>query len=145
MNFLMRRISPRIVVEVSPDAFTFTTEKTSFRLNTYLYVVVKDGKALASAIGEDNGSGSLPDGYRVDLFKCARPLPEPINKLKQLEMFLYYGTLKARNEFGLLKMAIRPTLVFRHIETLDLALCGYQRGLFEQLAMAVGASRVVFE
>jgi len=65
-DWLIRRFAPRVVIDVAPDAFTFSRDAAHRRLATYLYVRQRDGLREVVAVGQD-APGSL-SVIRVDLF-----------------------------------------------------------------------------
>ena len=145
MNLITRRLMPKIRIEVTPESFTFSSAQYTFQLKTYLYLVIQESKILIAAIGNDDDSSSLPDVYRVDLFRKNSLPSQAADKWQHLEVFLNYGILKSKSHLAWPQSGLRPILIVEGIQTLESILNGYQQGLFERAAIEAGAYGIIFQ
>ena len=135
-DWLIRRFAPRVVIDVAPDAFTFSRDDGHRCLATYLYVGQRDGLREVVAVGQD-APGSL-GVIRVDLFGGG---PSPAGDLTEhLEAYLTYG-LQLLHTWSL----IRPLVIVRGTSRLAPFLNGYEQGLLRDVLTRVGASFVTFQ
>jgi hypothetical protein len=136
-----RRLSPRVTITVTPNYFVFDSGKSSFQLDTYLYVTRESNQV--AAVGEKVDGSDCEDVFRVDLFKCGNLYSEKVDRLLMLQAFVNYGILKSLGQVRRFPI-ISPTVIFRGVEAFDSLFCGYQRGLF-QLAVPMKTMDVIFE
>ena len=86
-DWLIRRFAPRVVIDVAPDAFTFSRDGAQRCLATYLYIRQRDGLRDVVAVGQDApGSSGV---IRVDLFGGDHSLAGDLSE--HLEAYLAYG------------------------------------------------------
>ncbi len=136
-----RRLSPRITITVTPDYFVFDSGKSSFQLDTYLYITRESNQVVT--VGEKVDEGNYEDVFRFDLFKCKNLQSENVDKLLMLQAFMQYGISKSWRQVTRFPM-IPPTVIFVGVEAFDSLFCGYQKGLF-QLAVPMKTMDMVFE
>jgi hypothetical protein len=135
-DWVVRRFAPRVVIDVAPDAFTFSRDDAHRSLATYLYVRQRDGSREIVAVGRD-APGAL-GVIRVDLFGKE---PSPAGDLAEhLEAYLTYG-LQLLHTWSL----IRPFVIVRGISRLTPFLNGYEQGLLRDVLTRAGASFVTFQ
>src|SRR5437773_8244405 len=103
-DWLIRRFAPRVVIDVAPEAFTFSRNGASRCLATYLYVRQREGLREIVAIGQD-APGSL-GVVRIDLFAAGQSTVSDLNE--HLEAYLTYG-LQSLHTWSL----IRPFVTVR--------------------------------
>ena len=133
---LLSLISPKITVDVSPESFTFTSAKGTLSLGTYLYLSNLNGEGKILGIGETfEGSEEC---IRVDLFK--RSATRSVDQFGCLAAFFRFAFKKLSSRMAL----VRPIAIIKSWESLDEALCGYQRLILEQAATTAGAHTVKF-
>src|SRR5439155_1028594 len=119
-DWLIRRFAPRVVIDVAPEAFTFSRNGASRCLATYLYVMQREGLREIVAIGQD-APGSL-GVVRIDLFAAGQSTVSDLNE--HLEAYLTYG-LQSLHTWSL----IRPFVTVRGANRLAAFLSGYEQGL----------------
>ena len=119
-DWLIRRFAPRVVIDVAPEAFTFSRNGASRCLATYLYVRQREGLREIVAIGQD-APGSL-GVVRIDLFAAGQSTVSDLNE--HLEAYLTYG-LQSLHTWSL----IRPFVTVRGANRLAAFLSGYEQGL----------------
>lgn len=148
INFLLM---PTILIETTPNRFTFTSGKIVQEIDTYFYVMIMDGKVRPCAIGEYYET-SVPGGmfqngaFRVDIFKVNDLLPAAVNRQDLLESFLQYGIIRCWDASRSIRLLMcRPRLIFRGVEAFDSIFSGQQQAAFKHAARAAGAISVKFE
>jgi len=105
IGLVLRLLSPRIAIRVSPDSFVLSTATNSVQIRTFMYLDLAHptGAPRVLAVGEDVAASS--DIRRVDLFRDDAPLPEGIDRMICLEAFCRFGvqrSSRARDSFVLL-------------------------------------------
>jgi hypothetical protein len=135
-DWLIRRFAPRVVIDVAPEAFTFSRNGASRCLATYLYVRQREGFRKIVAIGQD-APGSL-GVVRIDLFAAGQSTVSDLNE--HLEAYLTYG-LQSLHTWSL----IRPCVTVRGANRFAAFLSGYDQGLLRDALGRAGASFVVFQ
>ncbi len=135
-DWLIRRFAPRVVIDVAPDAFTFSRDGAHRCLATYLYIRQREGLREVVAVGQD-APGSL-GVIRVDLFGGEHSLAGDLSE--HLEAYLTYG-LQLLHTWSL----IRPLVVVRGTSRLAPFLNGYEQGLLRDVLRRAGASFVTFQ
>src|SRR2546425_5239081 len=132
-DWLIRNFAPRLVIDVAPEAFTFSRNGAHRSLPAYLYVRERDGSREVVAVGLDvPASQGL---VRVDLFG---PGHAPAgDRTEYLEKFLTYG-LQLLHTWSL----IRPLVVVRGTYRLTPFLNGYEQGILRDVLRRAGASFV---
>ena len=136
-----KRLSPRITVTVTPDYFIFDSGKSSFQLDTYLYITRESNQVVT--VGKKVDRSDYEDVFKLDLFKCENLQSEKIDKLLIFQAFMQYGIYKSWRQATRFPV-IPPTVIFLGVETFDSLFCGYQRGLF-QLAVPMKTMDTAFE
>jgi len=135
-DWLIQRFAPRVVIDVAPDAFTFSRNGASRCLATYLYVRQRDGQREVVAVGQDApGSTGVT---RIDLFAEAQAPAG--DRTEHLEAYLTYG-LQLLHTWSL----IRPFVIVRGASRLAPFLSGYEEGLLRGVLARAGASAVAFQ
>jgi len=135
-NWLIRTFAPRLVIDVAPEAFTFSRNGTHRSLPTYLYVREREGSREVAAVGRDvPASQGL---VRVDLFGPGEP-PSG-DRTEYLEKFPTYG-LQLLHTCSL----IRPLVIVRGTHRLGPFLNGYEQGILRGVLQRAGASFLTFE
>ena len=135
-DWLIRTFAPRLVIDVAPEAFTFSRNGSHRSLPTYLYVREREGSREVAAVGRDvPASQGL---VRVDLFG---PGQAPFrDRTEYLEKFLTYG-LQLLHTWSL----IRPFVIVRGAHRLGPFLNGYEEGILRGVLERAGASFVTFQ
>jgi hypothetical protein len=135
-DWLIRTFAPRFVIDVAPEAFTFSRNGTHRSLSTYLYVRERDGSREVVAVGRDvPASQGL---VRVDLFG---PGQAPAgDRTEYLEKFLTYGLQLLHT-----RSVIRPLVIVRETHRLSPFLNGYEQGILRDVLRRAGASFVTFQ
>ena len=135
-DWLIRHFAPRLIIDVAPEAFTFSRNGTHRSLPAYLYVREREGLREVVAIGQE--APSSQGLVRVDLFG---PGHAPTgDRTEYLEKFLTYG-LQLLHTWAL----IRPFVVVRGAHRLAPFLNGYEEGILRDVLRRVGASFVTFQ
>jgi hypothetical protein len=135
-DWIIRRFAPRVVIDVAPDAFTFSRNGALRCLATYLYVRQRDGLHEVVAVGQD-APGSL-GVIRVDLFGGGQP---PAGDLTEhLEAYLTHGLQLLHT-----RSLMRPLVIVRGASRLATFLNGYEQGLLRDVLKRAGASFVTFQ
>ena len=135
----LSRFVPQIRLRVGPEAFVFTSRKTTAQIGTFLYL--KDGTAGVRLLSVGEEMPSAPGVVRVDLFANAPTPIAPIEKMDCLEAFCRYGIHKVTARYAM----VRPCVTVSGIDSLETVLHGYQVGVLKRVLTASGASMVVFE
>jgi len=128
-DWLIRRFAPRVVIDVAPEAFTFSRNGASRCLATYLYVRQREGLREIVAIGQD-APGSL-GVVRIDLFAAGQSTVSDLNE--HLEAYLTYG-LQSLHTWSL----IRPFVTVRGANRLAAFLSGIRAGATARCPWARG-------
>ena len=85
-DWLIRNLAPRLVIDVAPEAFTFSRNGAQRSLPAYLYVREREGLREVVAVAQEVPAS--PGLVRVDLFA---PGQAPTgDRTEYLEKFLTY-------------------------------------------------------
>ena len=141
INFVLM---PTILIETTPGRFTFTAGKIVQEIDTYFYVVIKDGKVRPCTIGEYEKACAQLGAFRVDIFKANDLLPPEINRQDLLDAFVAYGCMKFWYTSRIV-VTNRCRVVYKGVEAFDVIFNGQQRDEFKRAARAAGAISVKFE
>ncbi len=141
INFLLM---PTILIETTPDRFTFTLGKIVQEIDTYFYVVIMEGKMRPCAIGEHDEFCVQHGAFRIDIFKVNALLPPEVSRQDLLDAFVTYGLMRCWNASRRVLMT-RSRLVYRGVEAFDAIFNGQQQAAFMRAARAAGAISVKFE
>ena len=135
-DWVIRRFAPRVVIDVAPDAFTFSRGDAHRSLATYLFVRQRDGLREIVAVGQD--APGAQGVIRVDLF--GKGLLPVGGLCEHLEAYLTYG-LQLLHTWSL----VRPLVVVRGTSRLAPFLNGYEQSLLRDVLIRAGASFVAFQ
>ncbi len=132
----MRLWAPRVLIDVSPEAFTFIGKGVRRSVATCLYVSQHPESRAVVSVGQE-ASGSS-DVIRVDLFGRERFSID--DSTQHLEAYLAHG-------FRLLRTwsIIRPLVTVRGAARLAPFLGGQQEGVLRNVLTHIGAWFVAFE
>lgn len=134
---LKRWLSQEIVIEVSPDLFTFISADKMFELPTYVYLTTDQRDTAIVSIGEE--APGKTDAFRAALFAKESPFPED-DRCEWLETFIKYGLLQIISQYTI----FAPTVVFRSIDAFESIFHGYEKCIFNLIASRVGIEGITF-
>jgi hypothetical protein len=100
MNRILELLSPTVLVETVFSRFTLTTAKAAIQVDTYFYLVVKNGKVRQATIDEYDEFSIKQGAFRVDVFKVDDLRPPVVNRQELPEAFLGYGLLRCWDAEG---------------------------------------------
>lgn|SRR5215470_285387 len=135
-DWLIRNFAPRLVIDVAPEAFTFSCNGTQRSLSAYLYVREHGGLREVVAVGQE--VPAQQGLVRVDLFGPGHAPTD--DRTEYLEKFLTYG-LQLLRTWAL----IRPLVIVRGTYRLAPFLNGYEQGILRDVLRRAGASFVTFQ
>ena len=139
LNFITRRLSQKIVIEVDLGVFTFMSSKIEHSIPTYVYVTVRRGHLKVVSVGKE--ALGEPNALRVALFENNPNLFAEVDKCECVEAFIKYGVLKVISRYAM----VRPTIIFRHIQVFNPIFQGYEKAFFNLIASRACAGAVFFE
>src|SRR5512140_197035 len=134
----MPTIIPQIEIEINPVFFVFSWKIHKRKVAAIMSIDSETKELLA--IGEK------ADGEGVTSFSLFEPeqnLPAGMEKMDLLQLFLEFNIAKLLEKQKIL--AFKPRIVFREDHQLQQIMCGYQRSLLKDAALAAGAREVSFE
>lgn len=136
---LLPIFAPRIVLDVSPSFFTFSSRLRTEQLETILNVELRDGRHQIISVGCD--APATIDVLRIHLFSPPdAPTPERGNT-DYLNTFVKYGFVLVSSRYAL----VNPAVVVRNIDSLQPLLNGSQRAVILQAIEKAGARTIEFE
>jgi hypothetical protein len=135
-DWLIRNFAPRLVIDVAPEAFTFSRNGTRRSLPAYLYVREHERSREVVAVGQD--APASQGLVRIDLFGSGHAPAG--DRTEYLEKFRTYG-LQLLHTWSL----IRPLVVVRGTHRLAPFLNGYEQGILRDVLRRAGASFVTFQ
>lgn len=133
----MAEIGPQIDIEINPLYFVFSWKVHKRKVPTLIGVDSKTRDILA--IGE---KAAGEDVVSLSLFESENGLPPDFDKMELLQSFLEFNIAKLLENQKLL--FFKPKVVFHETDQLHPILCGYERALLKNAALAAGAREVAF-
>ena len=134
----MPELLPQIEIEVNPLFFVFSWKIHKRKVATLVAIDTKTRDLIA--IGEQ---GTGEDVVTVTLFEPCEDLPPDVDKVEMLQTFLEFNIAKLLEKQKVL--IARPKIIYRETQSLKGLLCGYERTLLKDAALAAGAREVSFE
>ena len=131
-------LSGEIVVNVTPERFTFKRHETEKDFMTKLYLSL-DEKPRVLGVGDELMSPVA--NICIELFKSDIDDKKYIWKDEILDAFFKHAVRAVTNR----AVFLRPRIVFIGAQTLNDVLCGYQYSILKKTAMNAGARECVFE
>ena len=87
MDPLFRLLSPRILIQVNPQTFTFEGRRATVQLQTFLYIKQEGERCTVVCVGEEPSDTS--QALRMDLFEDSSKAAG--DKADGLVAFLHYA------------------------------------------------------
>jgi hypothetical protein len=140
LSSILKLISAKIEIEVSPDRFVFRRNNEVKSLTTKIYLSSNSAKALVLGIG-DEFIPTQPN-VCVELFRDSQEIELPtLAKSECLDAFFRHAFRMVTRR----SIMIRPQVVFKNSESLHNLLCGYQDSILMAAAIDAGARECIFE
>ena len=136
ISAIINKLTGLVVINVSPNEFTFSWRGRSVNLKAYMYLLNDNGDYRILGIGEDfEGSAKC---IRVELFSEKFPPDNRIFRSELLEAFIRFGLWKIIDR----RIILRPTIIFKGTCRIEKILSGYQDSVLTDAAYKAGAYSV---
>ena len=142
MNIISRFLAPRVTIDLNLDYVLFQKSETSFRLETYAFIIQEGENWRILSIG-DPQILTEPGAIKAHLFQNDNALPKN-HRYSLLVKFFQYGIIRCLKEAKKISAnpIFKPVVTVRGLEKLDIFF-GYQQIILEN-AIGSFAAEITF-
>ena len=138
LDKIIKKFANTIEIHIEVDNFTFICNSNIIQLGTFIYVYSDGKNEQVASIGES--PQSIEKLMKINLFKSHKPNVLIMDKYNYLCAFFREGVVKVTGK----RTMIRPKFIFKGIENLEEALCGYEKNILEKASKDAGATECNF-